>query len=91
MEHSPALGAVRFQRHAPDQFATVSVIPVAVAVPAARDAARGAAASDSLDSAPKPEALRARTLNWYAEPSVSPLTVYDRLVEALEMSVQSAS
>ena len=50
-------------------------MPVAVAVPPASVTARGVAASDSSDSAPKPEALRARTLNLYAEPSVRPVTV----------------
>ena len=69
----------------------VSVMPVAVAEPAVRVGARGVAASEASDAAPKPEALRARTLNRYAEPSVSPLTVCDRLFEVLEMSVQSAS
>ena len=69
----------------------MSVIPVAFAVPAVNVTARGVAASDSSDAAPKPEALRARTLNLYAEPSVSPLTVCDRVFEVLVMSVQSAS
>ena len=66
-------------------------MPAAVAEPAESVTARGVAASDSSDAAPKPEALRARTLNLYAEPSVSPVTTCDRLFDVLEMSVQSAS
>ena len=91
MEQSPALGAVRFQRHAPDQFAMVSVIPVAVAVPAVSVTARGVAASEASEAAPKPEAFLARTLNRYAVPSVSPVSVCDRLDAVLSMSLQSAS
>ena len=66
-------------------------MPVAVAVSAERVTVRGVAALDSSDVSPGPEALRARTLNLYAELSMSPLTVCDRFFDVLEMSVQSAS
>ena len=66
-------------------------MPAAVAEPASNVTARGVAPSDSSDSAPKPEALRARTLNLYVEPSVSPVTTCDRVFEVLETSVQSSS
>ena len=66
-------------------------MPAAVAVPAESVTARGVAASDSSDVSPGPEALRARTLNLYAEPSVSSVTVYDRVFNVLVMSLQSSS
>ena len=69
----------------------VSVMPVAVAVPAVRVTARGVAASEASDSAPKPEAFSARTLNRYDVPSVRPVTVCDRPVEVLATSRHAVS
>ena len=69
----------------------VSVMPVVVAAPAARVAARGVAASEASEAAPAPEAFRARTRNRYAAPSVRPVRVCDRVVEVLWISVQSVS
>ena len=85
------LGAVRFQRHAPDQLPIVRVMPVAVAVPAVRVTARGTAASEASEAAPAPEAFLARTRNRYDVPSARPVRVCDRVVEVLRMSVQSVS
>ena len=69
----------------------VSVMPVAVAALAVRVGARGVAASEASDSAPKPEAFSARTLNRYCVSSVRPVSVCDRAVEVLSTSVQPVS
>ena len=66
-------------------------MPVAVAVPAVRVTARGVAASEMSDSAPKPEAFSARTLNRYDVPSVRPVSVCDSAVVVPEMSVHPVS